>query len=459
MKNTKEILLILIIAILVPESKIAQKFGTGALLDQKEFESSPKAPPLSRGDFKKLPEIFSLKKFAPTPGDQGNSSTCTGWSTSYAARTIMEAIINDWSQEIIDKNKFSPSYVYNQIRPRDGCDNGTSIIDGMELLIREGVLPFNEFGFDCDREVKNEDKIKASNYRLKEYREIASRQSKNMILNIKKSLTQYKPVVIGINCPQSFYSAKDVWHPKKDEYDQRVNGHALTIIGFDDNVEGGAFEIINSWGVNWGNNGFIWIRYSDMEQFCVWAGELISDKKAEIKKQISAEIFIREFQNNIIELRKGIGTYQTLDTFSTGSMFQLYCLNKEPAYIYIFGFDTQKGAKIIYPMNELMSDYFAYNENHLIMPSEDYAFQLDKDIGTSSLIILISTEKIRNELNDLVKNTIDTIDVNQIITKLTSYNRNIFFDSEINTDNRILIEKSLNNHFISMTKIDIFHTD
>lgn len=451
--------IILILLILVPVEKIAQKYGTGALLDQNKFNSSPKAPPLSRGDFKKLPEIFSLKRFTPTPGDQGSSSTCTGWSTSYAARTIMEAIINNWESETIDKNKLSPSYVYNQIRPRAGCDNGTSIIDGMELLINDGALPFNEFGFDCEREVKNEDRIKASKYRLKEYREIASRNSKNMVLNIKKSLTQFKPVVIGFDCPKSFYSVKDVWHPKKNEYKQRVNGHALTIIGFDDNVEGGAFEVMNSWGVNWGNNGFVWIRYSDMEQFCVWAGELISEKKAEIKKLIRAEIFVREFQKNIIELKKSIGTYQTIDTFHTGNMFQLYCLNKEPAYIYIFGFDENKGAEFIYPMNDLMSDYFAYNENHLVLPSDNYAFQLDKDSGTSSLIILISTEKIRNELNNLMENTTDKISINHIVTELATNKRKVFFDSEINNENKILIDKTFNNHFISITKIDIFHID
>ncbi len=37
----------------------------------------------------------------------------------------------------------------------------------------------------------------------------------------------------------------------------------MCVIGFDDNKGGGAFEVMNSWGEDWGNNGFFWITYDD----------------------------------------------------------------------------------------------------------------------------------------------------------------------------------------------------
>jgi hypothetical protein len=40
-------------------------------------------------------------------------------------------------------------------------------------------------------------------------------------------------------------------------------GHGVCIIGYDDNKFGGAFEIVNSWGDDWADKGFIWIRYKD----------------------------------------------------------------------------------------------------------------------------------------------------------------------------------------------------
>jgi C1A family cysteine protease len=452
----EKVFLLLLISLLYNNTN-AQNYGTGALLDYEKFGSAPKSPPLTRGDFTKLPEIFSLKMYAPTPGDQGSSSTCTGWSTSYGARTILEAINNDWSFDIVNENTFSPSYVYNQIRPREGCDVGASLVDGLDLLKNDGVLPYTEFGYDCDRVVNKEDKIKASSYRVKEYREILSRTTKNKVLNIKKSLTQLNPIVIGFNCPKSFYTAKDVWHPKKEEYVQVVTGHAATIVGFDDNVEGGSFEILNSWGINWGNDGFIWIRYSDIEHFCVWAAELIAEKKKDIAQKIHAEIFLREYQRNIIDLNRNINSYETVDTFKTGTKFQLYIINKDPAYLYIFSHDPQKGIEYIYPINSLMSDYLAYSENNIILPSEDHTFELDDEFGISSLIILISTESLRREIDDLLTKTSNLISVNDIITKLSTDKRKVNFESELNKEKTVEINKTLSNNFISMMKIDIFH--
>ena len=50
-------------------------------------------------------------------------------------------------------------------------------------------------------------------------------------------------------------------------------GHAMVIIGYDDNMYGGAFEILNSWGEEWGDNGYIWIRESDLIKYSLayWA--------------------------------------------------------------------------------------------------------------------------------------------------------------------------------------------
>ena len=88
----------------------------GLLLDDSLYANSPTAAPLMRGDYGDLPPSASLKKNAPTPGNQGPYGTCAGWSTAYAGRTILEAIRNNWTGSIVDKNAFSPSFVYNQIR-------------------------------------------------------------------------------------------------------------------------------------------------------------------------------------------------------------------------------------------------------------------------------------------------------------------------------------------------------
>jgi hypothetical protein len=45
---------------------------------------------------------------------------------------------------------------------------------------------------------------------------------------------------------------------------EKDDSHAMCIVGFDDTKFGGAFEIANSWGDDWANGGFIWIRYDDL---------------------------------------------------------------------------------------------------------------------------------------------------------------------------------------------------
>lgn len=45
---------------------------------------------------------------------------------------------------------------------------------------------------------------------------------------------------------------------------EKDEGHGMCIVGYDDTKFGGAFEIVNSWGVDWANGGFIWIRYDDL---------------------------------------------------------------------------------------------------------------------------------------------------------------------------------------------------
>lgn len=51
---------------------------------------------------------------------------------------------------------------------------------------------------------------------------------------------------------------------RKAHHYYRISGHAMCIIGYDDSKFGGAFEVMNSWGDNWGDDGYFWVKYSDI---------------------------------------------------------------------------------------------------------------------------------------------------------------------------------------------------
>ena len=52
-----------------------------------------------------------------------------------------------------------------------------------------------------------------------------------------------------------------MWAPKYGE--NLTEAHAMCVVGYDDNRYGGSFEVMNSWGNKYGDNGFVWIKYAD----------------------------------------------------------------------------------------------------------------------------------------------------------------------------------------------------
>ena len=87
-------------------------YGTGLVEDDAEYEKIPQKPTLLTRDYKILPESFSLRKYCPRVGSQGRYGTCTVWSTTYAARTIAEAIRWGWTdQNVITEEAFAPLFV------------------------------------------------------------------------------------------------------------------------------------------------------------------------------------------------------------------------------------------------------------------------------------------------------------------------------------------------------------
>ena len=95
--------------------------------------------------------------------------------------------------------------------------------------------------------------------------------SSQYIEDTKKALSVGVPIIIGVNLTESFrlrsenevvgIGSDGLWVFKDGE--ESVGGHAMTIIGYDDYKHGGSFQVMNSWGQDFGDDGFVWIRYND----------------------------------------------------------------------------------------------------------------------------------------------------------------------------------------------------
>ena len=388
-------ILIIAVLFLAIDMVYSQDYGTGLLMEDQYFENNAKSVTLTRGDYQNLPESNSIKEFSPTPGSQGAYGTCTGWSSAYAGRTILEAMRNNWSRDQIDENTFSPSYIYNQIKKSKDCYGGASIIDALDILKNQGGVKLSDFAYDCELTVSDDHKDIAKNHTIVEYREVSDRFTKNKVERVKKSLSEYKPVVIALNCPNSFFSAGDLWEPSKSDFKQWPVGHAMCLVGYDDNKYGGAFEIMNSWSTQWGNGGYTWIKYDDFQYFCLFAFELI-DRAISEKDQWDLSGSLKFVESSGEPMRTVIEeNFIGFEIpYVSGTLFELFVSNDQPAYVYAFGTDLSNVTYKIFPFHDQMSPYLPYAENNFAVPSEGSYTMLDENDGTTYYVFLYSNKEL-----------------------------------------------------------------
>lgn len=333
------------------------QFGTGGVLDPKQFDKAQIYEGLdaSKTD---LPEMISLLKYAPDRRDQGQQGSCVAWSSAYAARSILEATSSGANPNQV---AFSPAFMYNQIG-LGGCQ-GSYIIRAMENMTQIGAVPYNAFPYDendCTRQPSDQLKQQASNFRMLGFTRLTEGDRLNVLdlHAIKEHLSKDVPVVIGMMVGGSFMQqmkGQEVWHPADDDYTQMgFGGHAMCVIGYDDRKEGGAFQIMNSWGPEWGQNGIAWIKYNDFKRFVREAyGLNRMPKKGAAAEEKPLECFIGLVEaktKQYIPLRVSEGnTFNTVSPIAKGTTFKMEVKNNTECYIYVLGKETDGSSYVLFP--------------------------------------------------------------------------------------------------------------
>lgn len=377
-----------------------QDFTTGLVKDVEGYEAIPLTASLMRGDYSNLPTRYSLKKFAPTPKNQGAYGNCVGWSAAYAARTILysyeENLINTSS---IDLNAFSPFFLYEQVKPYydEDCKAGTTFFRVLEELKDMGVVKYRDYSQVCEGLLTSSLEDKAEEYRITDYKRLFGSNSTAKTLYVKKAISENKPVLIGIECcnPSFINSAgKDYWEPTTTETVPKGNGHALTLVAYDDEKYGGAFQIMNSWGTEWGSDGFIWISYEDFEDYCFEAFEMsVMATQKTVELQASFRFKLSAGSEMEAEYNGG-GVYEMKKPYYSGTLFQLMISNEEPAYVYAFGSDLTQSSYPVFPFEKGISAYLGYRGNNIAIPDEDHYIKLDDNTGSDYFCLLVSKEAL-----------------------------------------------------------------
>lgn len=337
------------------------QFATGGLLDKREFAKASVYEGLTDDDVRNpLPEFVSLGKFAPQRQNQGRQGSCVAWSSAYAAQTILMSASRGESP---DQLAFSPSYMYNQIG-LDGCQ-GSYIIRAMNLMQQKGGVPFNSFPYDENNCSRNPDAsldgMAAANriHGFNRLTESSDPEGIN-IRAVKEHLASGAPVVIGMMVGGSFMQemlGQQVWIPTQSDYNQMgFGGHAMCVMGYDDRLAGGAFQIMNSWGQEWGDNGIAWVRYADFKEFVreAYGIDPLPKEGAALNQPFDCEIGLVRVDEkakpvDYITLSSSGGNNFSSGTISKGTRFKVEVKNSTDCYVYVFGQETDGSSYTLFP--------------------------------------------------------------------------------------------------------------
>lgn len=204
-----------------------------------------------------LPASVDLREAWWKIGDQGSTGSCVGWGTGEGVLRWHFARVNRLSND----ESLSPRYIWMAAKETDEFVSrpstfieldGTSLKSALDIarkfgVVKDNILPFGSGKlFDGDANT---------------FYAIASQLKISSYFNLFKNLSEWRiwlaangPLLVALNVDKNFYDA-DQNNGNLDAYipPTKPAGHCVSIVGY---MPDGRFIIRNSWGIDWGDNGF-----------------------------------------------------------------------------------------------------------------------------------------------------------------------------------------------------------
>ncbi len=222
-----------------------------------------------------LPSVVDLSFWCSPVRDQGSLNSCT----AFAAVALLEYFAKRNSNHYTDA---SPLFLYKAARNKMNAtgDVGASIRETIKVLALFGVPPEESWPYDEDK-VDDEPLpycyAYAQNYKILKYflLDYPGIPTENLLFQIKAVLAAGFPCIFGFTIYTSAYENSNsekghIPYPEREK-DKVVGAHTVVAVGYDDDkliqcadrkkYSKGAFLIRNSWGPEWGKDGYGWLPY------------------------------------------------------------------------------------------------------------------------------------------------------------------------------------------------------
>jgi C1A family cysteine protease len=217
-----------------------------------------------------LPEFVDLSHWCSPVRNQEPLNSCT----ACAAIALIEYFQNRNRDEYTNASVLFLYKVARKLMHRQG-DVGASIRETMKAMVLFGIPPEEYWPYEpskIDEEPSGFCYSYAQNYQTIQYFRLDTPGllASDLLAQIKMTLVAGLPSMFGLTIYSSIYedvNYKRGYIPVPNKKDHVEGGHAIVAVGYDDHKiipnsdSVGALLIRNSWGTNWGEQGYGWLPY------------------------------------------------------------------------------------------------------------------------------------------------------------------------------------------------------
>jgi C1A family cysteine protease len=204
-----------------------------------------------------LPAMVDLRAKCSAIEDQGQLGSCTG--------NAIAGLIEYLDRKANKNLEVSRLFIYYQERLLEGTvnyDNGAYIRDGIKAVNLYGAPLESLWPYNIGRFAT---RPSTAAYTDAARRKAGAYQRVTNFAGVKTALSQGYPVVVGFTVYESFEgnvnNTTGMMPYPNTATEQVLGGHAVAIVGYNDNLNGGRFICRNSWGTSWGDRGYFYMPY------------------------------------------------------------------------------------------------------------------------------------------------------------------------------------------------------
>ena len=257
----------------IVKNALGQHFKLGGYRPEKQNSKDKK---YSASRDRQLPPNVDLRSYMTPVENQGNSNSCTANAMAGAYEYLTNRILGQ-SADV------SRLFIYYNARELDGdCsqDQGTYLKSCVKVLRKQGACSENTWSFNLDQILEQPPKqayAEAANFRVED----ADRVEIDLH-TMQSCLAEGYPFAFGLQLFSSFQQAGSTGlvpmpDPDNEKHD---GGHAMLCVGYSDVDQ--VFIVRNSWGTDWGEQGYCYIPYDymtkpDLIHDC-WTIRQVSDR-------------------------------------------------------------------------------------------------------------------------------------------------------------------------------------